>query len=257
MPASCYNFRIAMAHKTDQQTLEDLKTEALSLMEKAGFPVTVAVDVEIKEDLKFMGYTTHREGKPVIVVAGFAIKSGGALNLLVHELSHVYMSEIRHPSHDYHLLTSMSAFVMHGRAISDYREQIINNVLNIIQDLYADDISFKIFSETTHQKHLNEFFMSWIHEPVKVKSEDDKWVNAEYLLDAAFASANLKRHNVPDTDGKVKKAVSEFLAKLDKSYASKFDFFEKFMILLPEQVEAKEFEKILIAYLSEFAKLTK
>ena len=248
---------MVMKDKSINQTLEGLKSEALSLMEKAGFPVSVDVDVAVNEELKFMGYTTHRDGKPVIVVAGFALESGGALNLLIHELSHVYMSESRHPSHDYNLLTSMAAFVMHGRAISEYQEQIINNVLNILQDLYADDISFKVFSETTHQKNLNEFFMSWIHEPVKVKGEDDKWANAEFLLDAAFASANLNRHNIPDTDGKVKKAVSEFLAKLDKSVSGKFDFFESFMINLPEKVTKKEFEKLLVQYLGEFGKLTK
>jgi hypothetical protein len=238
--------------------LEMIKEQALGMMKHAGYPITTEVEVILDENLPFMGYTTERNGSPIIVVSGDALASGTAINLLVHELSHVYRSITKHPSHDYQLLTAITAWVMHGRAVEDYQEKILHAILNHIQDLYADDISFKIFNEINPDMNLNEFFMSWIHAPHKsAKTPRKMWENADALLSTAFAQANLERHNVPDKGGIVTKATKEFLAVLDKRLVEKYDFFKKFMILLPEDVNQKDFEKILISYLSEFLKLTK
>lgn len=238
--------------------LDLIKEQALLMMERAGYPVTSEVEVVLDENLPFMGYTTQRNGSPIIVVSGDALMSGAAINLLVHELSHVYRSITHHPSHDYQLLTAITSWVMHGRAVEDYQEKILHAILNHIQDLYADDISFKIFNETNPDMNLSEFFMSWIHMPHKKATSAKKiWENADALLSTAFAQANLERHNVADKGGKVEKEVKEFLSHTDPRMAERYQFFKKFMILLPEEVKEKEFEKILITYLSEFIKLTK
>jgi hypothetical protein len=242
----------------NSKDLELVKEQALALMERAGYPVKAEVDVVLDENLPFMGYTTEQNGTPIIVVSGDALMSGAAINLLVHELSHVYRSLTNHPSHDYQLLTAITSWVMHGRAVEEYQEKILHAILNHIQDLYADDISFKIFDETIPEMNLNDFFMSWIHEPHKKATTPKKiWENADALLSTAFAQANLERHNVSDKGGKVEKAVKEFLNQIDPHVAEKYQFFKKFMILLPENVKEKEFEKILITYLTEFLKLTK
>lgn len=236
-----------------QDELQKIKTQALSLMDTAGFPITVPLDVHLDPDLHFMGYTTEKEGRQIIIVSSMAMESG-ALNLLIHEMSHVYRIQSGHPSHDAQLLTAITAWVMHGRIIEPYQDKILHGILNIIQDLYADDISFKIFDK---QAGLNEFFMSWIRTAVIAKTTKEKWENAENLLSAAFAQGNLERHQIVDTGNKVQKAIEKFLAKNEKSVAVKYDFFKKFMVDLPEEVTEKEFERLLITYLSEFLKLTK
>jgi len=233
--------------------LQELKKQALDLMEKAGYPLTVALDVQLDPQLHFMGYTIEKEGKQIIVVSGMAL-DGGALNLLIHEMSHVYRIQSGHPSHDSQLLTAITAWVMHGRVVEPYQEKILHGILNIIQDIYADDISFKIFDK---HEGLNEFFMSWIRKSVRPKTSKEKWENAENLLSAAFAQGNLERHKVPDTEDKVQKAIDKFLSENEKSVAEKYEFFKQFMVDLPEKVTEKEFEKLLISYLSEFLKLTK
>jgi hypothetical protein len=246
--------------KKNDELLHDLelvKQQALAMMKHAGFPVPSDVEVELDENLPFMGYTTDRNGGPVIVVSGDALASGTAVNLLVHELSHVYRSLTNHPSHDYQLLTAITTWVMHGKAVEPYQEKILHAILNHLQDIYADDISFKIFNETSPDQNLSEFFMSWIRMPHKhPKKPEQIWENADALLSTAFAQANLERHNVTDKDGKVAKEVKRFLTVLDKPMAAKFDFFKKFMLLMPEEVSQKDFEKMLISYLSEFIKLT-
>lgn len=242
----------------DHQELLMVKEQALELMKHAGYPITTAIDVELDINLPYMGYTTERNGTPVIIVSGDALASGAAINLLIHELSHVYRSLSNHPSHDYSLLTSITSWIMHGMAVEEYQEEILHSILNHLQDLYADDIAFKIFDESVPELNLSEFFMSWIHMPHKnVKTKKKVWENADALLSTAFAQANLQRHNIADKGGKVEKAVQKFLSAIDKRMADQYPFFKKFMLLLPEDVTPKEYEKLLISYLSEFIKLTK
>jgi hypothetical protein len=234
--------------------LEEIKFQALKLMENAGYPLKGDVAVRVDEQLPFMGYTTEENGQPVIVVAGFALENNQALNLLIHEMSHVYRTQTGHPSHDQTLLTAITAWMMHGKVVEPYQEKILQSILNNMQDVYADDISFKIFEK---HEHLNEFFMSWIHTPVAAKKLQDRWENAEMLLSAAFAQGNLERHNIADSGKKVAKAIEHFLEKCEQKVAEKYMFFKEFLVRMPEKVTEKEFEKMLVMFLSEFLKLTK
>lgn len=239
-------------------TAEEVKDQALTLMKNAGYEIPVDVTVSVDPELQFMGYTTEKDGVPHIVVAQFALHSGMAINLLVHELSHVYRIQSNHPSHDAAFLTAISSWIMQGKILYEFQGRVLENILNHLQDLYADDISFKIFSKNTPQKDLNEFFLTWIHEHSKAKDAIQRsWENADNIVSAAFAAANLERHGIKDTDGKVAKAVEQFLEKSGQEKKEKFKFFKDFMVLLPEEVTKKQFEKLLIAYLSEFLKLTK
>ncbi|MGH7203584.1 MAG: DUF5781 family protein [Candidatus Levyibacteriota bacterium] len=238
--------------------LEELKQQAIALIKVAGFNVRSDVKVVLDEKLPFMGYTTEENDTPTIVVAGFALKSGGTLNLLIHELSHVYRRQTNHPSHDYQLLTTITGWVIQDKLLNSSQEQILQGILNHLQDLYADDISFAVFNANPANPNLNEFFMTWMHPPSKATDPEQKaWENAAALLNTSFAQANLERHKVPDSDNKVADAVKDFLSKMDKSFADKYSFFETFMVNLPEEVTKKEFENLLIKYLSEFLKLTK
>lgn len=241
---------------SELQKLELLRDKALNLMTTSGFTFSSDILVKLDPDLPYMGYTTEKNGLPLIVVSGNTVKGDMALSLLIHELSHVYRTQTRHPSHNPELLTSVAAWVMHGKAVLPYQEKIIYSIFNTIQDVYADDISFKVFAKTSMDADLNEFFMSWIHEPVKAKTTEQKWENAEKLINAAFAQANLERHGIKDTDNKVQKAISTFLKKHDDRVAEQYMFFKVFLVAMPEEITDKDFEKILIKYLSQFIKLT-
>ncbi len=241
-----------MTKTTQLEKLESLKNNALLLMEKAGYPLPNALAVELDQDLPYMGYTTETDTGPVIVVSGDALSGNMALNLLIHEMSHVYRQQSNHPSHDQQLLTSITAWVMHGKVVEPYQEKIIQGILNNIQDVYADDISFKIFEK---HEHLNEFFMNWIHEPVTAKTPKEKWENAENLVSAAFAQGNLERHGISDSGEKIEKAIEVLLKKLPHPVAERYGFFKEFLVRMPEDVTEKEFEKMLILFLTEFLKL--
>lgn len=241
--------------QNQDQKLKKLGNEAILMMEKSGFPVT-NVSVVLDINLPYMGHTVEVDGLPVVVISGMALDGEMALNLIIHELSHVYRTQSGHSSHDSQLILSIIVWVMHGKAVHKYQEDTLFAIINHIQDLYADDIFFKVFDKDTANKNINEFFLGWIHTPLKkVKSREDSWANAGYLLSAAFAQANLYRHNINDKGGLVQKAIENFLGEIDSKMAEKYDFFKDFMISLPEEVTEKEYEKLLIKYLVEFLKI--
>lgn len=239
----------------EDKEFEKLKKQGFLLMKMAGYPVS-NVAVVLDKTLPYMGHTTEVDGVPVVVVSGIAFSGGMATNLLIHELGHVYRTQSGHPSHDSSLIISIISWVMKGRAVQKYQEDGLHGIINHLQDLYSDDIFFKIFDKDMADGSINEFFLGWIHNPIKkVKTREDSWTNASYLLSAAFAQANLYRHNVKDREGKIEKAVQEFLSQIDKRMSVKYDFFKNFMINLPEKATEKEYEKLLIKYLTEFLKI--
>ena len=246
---------ISQVQQQKIQNLDQLKKKGFALMEDAGFPVK-NVSVVLDENLPYMGHTTEVNGEPVVVVSGMALSGGMALNLFIHELGHVYRTQSGHPSHDSQLIFSIIAWAMHGKVVEKYQEDTLFAIINHLQDLYSDDIFFKIFDGKMADLNTNKFFLGWIHKPIKkVKSREDSWTNAGYLLSTAFAQANLYRHNVKDVDGLVEKGVKEFLSQVDKRMVIKYEFFKNLMINLPEKVREKEYEKLLIKYLTEFLKL--
>lgn len=241
--------------KSKSENLIDLKEQAFALMDNAGFPVK-NVSVVLDESLPYMGHTTEVNGMPLVVVSGIAIKSGMALNLLIHELGHVYRTQSGHPSHDSELILGVISWVMHGKAVPKYQEDILFAIVNHLEDLYSDDLFFKIFDSEMANIEINKFFLGWIHKPIKkIKSKKDLWINASYLLSAAFADANLYRHNVEDSGGIIEKNIKDFLSKIDKRLSLKYKFFKNLMVGLPEKVTEKEYEQLLIKYITEFVKL--
>lgn len=239
------------------EKVEQLKNQALDLLKSAGYQIHETVGVRVDPTLPYMGYTTEENCQTVIVVSGDGLKSGMALNLLIHELSHAYRLENHHPSHNSQLLDAITNWVLNGKLLQEYQTETIQALINHLQDLYADDISFAVFAKNAQQENLNEFFLNWIKEPKKGFSEEAIWANVSTVISAAFAQANLERHHVKDTDGKVATAIASLLEKMPERYSDKYAFFKDFMINLSDPVSDKEFESLLIKYLSEFLKLTK
>src|SRR5438552_7480943 len=108
--------------KYEPHKLEELKQQAFALMEEAGYPVE-NVSVVLDEKLPYMGHTTEVNGQPLVVVSGMALSGGMALNLLIHELGHVYRTQSGHPSHDRSLILSIISFMMHGKVVEAYQEE--------------------------------------------------------------------------------------------------------------------------------------
>jgi hypothetical protein len=230
------------------------------MMRDSGFELSDKVEVLVDPKLPFMGYSSRRRGNgPVIVISGLALKSGLVEGLLVHEMCHVYRTEKKHPSHDSELLNRAGYRLIHEYQLTkDYQIKTIQQAVNHIQDLYADDIAFKVFKEnelwTADQAF--DFFLSWIQDtPVSSKTTRARWLNLGVMLNNCFAISNMTRHKVKDVDNKAENAVERFLSQTDDLMKKEFTYYKNFMINLKENTTEEQFEKDLTEYLTRIIRL--
>ncbi len=241
-------------------SVEEALRNVLDKMEQAGFEINQEVKVAVDEKLPFMGYTSRRWQTHLIVVSGFALKSPMLEGLLTHELSHVYRNITNHPSHSEPLIEDlMRLFIDDHKLDKKYEQGILHQVINHIQDLYADDVSIRVL--TAHPttapdlQQLGEFFLGWIKEnPSRSKAHRrDQWTNASILLNNCFAISNMERHGITESQIEKAKAINNrFLKQIKPNGAIWFEYFNKFMVGLKEDVSEDEFREQMREYLRNF-----
>ena len=72
---------------------------AKDMMSEGEYSVGDNVRVVVDSNLGFMGYAFPNAGKFTIVASDSAVGSGMLEGLLVHEMSHIYRIQTKHPSH--------------------------------------------------------------------------------------------------------------------------------------------------------------
>ena len=244
-------------------SVEEALRNVLNRMEEAGFNINQEVKVAVDEKLPFMGYTSRRWQTHVIVVSGFALKSPMLEGLLTHELSHVYRNITNHPSHSEPLIADlMRLFIDDHKLDKKYEQGILHQAINHIQDLYADDLSIKVL--TAHPttppglQQLGEFFLGWIKEDPSRSAAHrrDQWTNASALLNNCFAISNMERHGITESQiEKAKASNNQFLKQIKPNGGTWFEYFNKFMVDLKEEVSEAEFREQMIEYLRNFLNL--
>ncbi len=146
------------------EAVRKARQTAIEMMRKAGYDIGNKVKVVVDPNLPFMGYTMPQGGNFTIVVSGGAVGSGLLEGLLVHEMSHVYRIQTNHPSHNGQILEEAVDNLGRKTVLRDYRQKIVHDLLNDIQDLYADDISFKVLRNTPIMKsdQMTRFLQDWV-----------------------------------------------------------------------------------------------
>jgi hypothetical protein len=245
------------------ENVEETLLKTLSMMEQAGFKINRDVKVVVEQSLPFMGYTARQWQSHVIVVSGFALKSAMLEGLLTHELSHIYRNITNHPSHSDLLIASLArSFISTHNLDHDYEQEVLHQVINHIQDLYADDIAFKVLAghrdTGLRWEQLGEFFLGWIKEtPSRSDSRRrDQWLNASMLLNNCFAVSNMERHKI--AEGQIEKARlsnAKFLKEIKPSAAMRFSYFNRTMVGLKEDISEDEFREQMSEYLRSFLDL--
>jgi len=233
--------------------------KALEMMEKAGYGIGDNVSVVVDPDLPFMGYTFPSGGRHTIVVSGTAVDSGMLEGLLVHEMSHIYRMRSKHPSHDAEIINEAIGRIARRGFDRDYQLKILHDVVNHLEDLYADDVAFKVLgrSKMFPVEVAGKFFLSWLTpEPVASgNTKRDGWINATIMLRNSFAISNMARHGIPDMGDQAKRLNTRFLSGLPGGTSESSEYFRNLMIGLKEDVAAEEFRKLLAEYLERFVEL--
>jgi len=246
---------------SDKDTVKNAVSKALEAMRNSGFEISEKLEVVLDPELPFMGYATKKSGKNVIVVSSSAIKSGPVEGLLIHEMCHIYRTEQNHPSHNSELLNSIGqAVIRRNHLTEDYQIRTIQQAVNHIQDLYADDIAFEVFKKSGvfTPEQAFEFFLDWINDTaIPPKTKKDKWLNIGIILNNCFAISNLTRHKIKDTNNQAENKIQKFLSQINPSTKKEFAYFRNFMENLEENPTEMQFKKDLTAYLTKTIELAK
>lgn len=250
---------VQTARKNDEkidQLVEKAFTNAKRMITEAGYKIPDNVKVSVDPQLPFMGYTMPTRTGFNIVVSGGALGSGMLEGLIMHEMGHIYRMTTNHPSHDAEILEDAI-----GRlgTLRDYQQKIIHDLLNDIQDLYADDLLLKVLrkSPVISMDQMTEFLQSWVKDTA-AKSKDpvtDRWINASIMAHNARAIAQMKRHSIEDVGGRAAKANQSFLDQVSADIAKEYDYFRNTLVNLREDMTENDYRKLLAAYLDRFARI--
>lgn len=237
--------------------MNDSITRAKEMMTKAGYKITDNVKVSVDPKLPFMGYTMPTGQRFNIVVSSGAVESRMLEGLLIHEMSHIYRIQTNHPSHNGEILEEAVQRIGKNAKLRDYQQKIVHDLLNDIQDLYADDIAFKVLRMTPllRSEQMTEFLQSWVKDKPE-RAEDpvmERWTNASIMAHNARAIAQMPRHRIEDTGGRAAKANQTFLDQVSPKIAKEFDYFRGVLASLREDMTADDYRSLLAIYLDRFA----
>src|SRR5690348_13355623 len=235
------------------------RQNAMELMKRAGYDIGTKVKVVVDPQLPFMGYTMPQGGSFTIVVSGGAIGSGLLVGLLVHEMSHVYRIQTNHPSHNSEILEEAVDNLGKKVALLDHQQKITHDLLNDIQDLYADDISFKVLRKTPifESDQMTRFLQDWVKdEPSRTRDPVmDSWVNTSIMTHNARAIAQMARHKVEDTGGLAERANKKFLSQVSPRITGRFEYFRNLLENLREDMTPAQYRALLADYLGKFLEI--
>jgi len=143
---------------------------------------------------------------------------------------------------------------------ADYQVAVIQEAVNYIQDLYADDVAFQVFSrnETFQDGRVFDFFRAWINDkPIEEKTPKTMWLNVGIMLNNCFVLSNMARHGLPDVEDRATNKVQKFLSQTNDRMNMEFVHFKDYMVGLKGNPSEEEFEKGLIDYLERAIRLAK
>lgn len=234
----------------------EAQKNAREMMRKAGFDVGNGIQVSVDPKLPFMGYSFPQGKNFRIVASGGALKSGMLEGLLIHEMSHIFRMQGNHPSHNGHLIQDVINSLGKRALSHDYQRRIIRDIVNNIEDLYADDIAFQVMKKVQlyTPDQMGSFLQDWVKDE-PIKSQDGRretWFNASIMANNARAIGQMRRLGIEDTDRRAANANKRFLSRVNPSIASQFDYFLNLLTNLREDITEEDHRRLLIDYLNRF-----
>ncbi len=241
------------------EVVKKARTAAIEMMAKAGFKIPDNVKVKVDPQLPIMGYTMPQGQGFTIVVSGGAVGSEMLQALIVHEMSHIYRMQTNHPSHNAEILEEAVDKLRKKNLRYDYQEKIVHDLLNDIQDLYADDIAFKVLrtNKTPVLDQVPGFLQGMVTDQAAQSADPvkDRWVNASIMTHNARAVAQMTRHRIDDKGRRAEHANQRFLSQVAPDNAKDFDFFRKTLANLRENITEPEHRALLAEYLNRFTEV--
>ena len=191
---------------------------------RVGWPVTAAI-----VRMPFFGATKSRNGRHELFLSLRALESGILAGLISHESGHMIRTEAAHPSHDPRVYEVIGARVRIPRA----GHPVLGEAFNHVQDVYADDLAFRIGIGD----RAPQFFRDWVDRNVAEPPGGD-WTDVGRSMSNGFALGTLRRHELLKPESDLWFRARTFDAKAGLRGV---DDFAKFFASLPARVTGDRF----------------
>ena len=238
---------------------------ALLMMKDAGFELDdrrlwIGIDSAIGS-LGLSGYSYPAGEDDVILVPPASINSreaGGLGQTLVHEMSHVYLTQNKHPSHlreTYKEAFNRIKELYHKK----WQLDIVQSAINYRTEVFAEDLTFRTLkgAKENWANAAVEYFqrLSKRRRMVSTHRKQGTWRNAWLVLRNSYYSAEMYRYQVPDPAGIVKSTNERLLSSLPSIASTAFDYFHQMFLGLRDDITAEDYKETLEDYLSKFIAL--
>jgi len=226
------------------RSLQDTLSWALGRMREKGFLVKSNVKLTVDPRLAIMGYAQKEADAHKIVISEWALDSEMLGGLVLHELAHIYFTEMGAHSHNSEILEKVLEDVKVKEGLRAKETEYLIDAFNHLQNILVDDIVF-VTMEERELENAKRFFNEWVSE----KPSGDPVLDASLLCRNAFAIASLKRRHLLGSDDEITYRNKTFLSSLGDYATQEFDWMESFLIKARADWTEEEFRMALSAYL--------
>jgi hypothetical protein len=140
--------------------------------------------------MPIMGASRSLPERHTLFVSVQAVESDMLDGLIAHEFGHMVRTEEAHPSHRADVYGVMEKEVR----IPPGAHEAFGQGFNHIQDIYADDLAFPVFSGRNGRRAY-DFFAAWVDHNVNARGKE-RWHNLGLAASNGFAIGNLVRHRL-------------------------------------------------------------
>ena len=194
-----------------------------------------------------MGYAKIDSNNSSIVVADWALDSDMLNGLILHELAHIYFTEINSPSHQSEIINEVMSHVVEQEGLNNLEARSLNEGFNHLQNMIVDDIVFQLMDNERERKLIQNFFVTWMSD----EPTGNNLIDASLLARNAFALASLKRRNLLSESSELSKLMisknRQFLSFYKYANKQKYETYEEFLTKF-ELNNDGDFASVLIEY---------
>jgi len=202
-------------------------------------PVALSVDPK----LTIMGYAKKEGQSHRIVISEWALDSDMLGGLILHELSHIYFTEMGAHSHDGELLEVVLRGLKEREGLRAKETEFLIDAFNHLQNILVDDIVFAVMNGKELEM-AKQFFAEW----VSGRPSGDPVLDASLLTRNAFAVASLKRRNLFDQNDEMYYRNKGFITALGQNSEADFDWLESFLESSKPDWDKKQFQASMNEY---------
>jgi hypothetical protein len=223
------------AARTDR-SLENTLQWAIDRMKLKGFVVKSPVSLSVDPKLAIMGYARKEGQSHRIVISEWALDSDMLGGLILHELAHIYFTELGAHSHDGELLEEVLSNLKEREGLRAKETEYLIDAFNHLQNILVDDVVFDVMDDKEREM-AKRFFAEWVSD----RPSGDPVLDAALLTRNAFAVASLKRRNLYDRNSEMLFRNKGFVSALGQHAESDYDWLEEFLEKANSDWDKKQF----------------